>query len=699
MKKDKLKNWNTPNKFFILFFLVILVLYGQYCYLSLSNNIYGKDMKEFASNRNTVTVDLIAKRGTIYDFEGNTLALNTTSYTMIAYLDSNRTKDVTNPKHVVDKEYTATKLSQALDGDYDYILGRLNAKAKQVEFGTLGRNITELKKLSIEELHLPGIEFVETTTRFYPNGNFASYIIGYAKSNDDGVIEGKLGIESKYDDILKGTDGYYKYQQDKNGYKIPDTPEEKIDSINGDDIYLTIDSSIQRFVESAVKDINEKYNNEWILIEVMDAKTGEILGSSSNPSFDPNSIPKDMTYQNPLVSYAFEPGSTMKIYTYMCAMEKGIYNGEETFKSGSFTVGDNTIRDWNGEGWGIINYDTGFERSSNVAIANIISKYLTKDELYDCFTKYGFGNNTNIELSNELSGSLNFKYDIEVLASGFGQGILTTPVQHLQGLSIIANDGSMVKPHIISKIVHSDGSEEITKIDKSEKIVSSETVKKIKDLMRNVISKPTGTGNKYDIEGYNIIGKTGTAQIFENGSYLKNEFIISAALMYPYDDPQIIIYAAIKKPPENSTKILSESINELMMNIAKYRNMFNSNKIISNISVFEIDSYLNKNITDIKEYLEKNSIHTIVIGDGNKIINQYPSKGTKILSNDYIYLLTNGSNQLMPNLIGLSRNNVNAFCNLLNINCTINGSGYVKTQSINEGSLIENNIIFELEEK
>ena len=145
MKKDK--KWNTPNKFFLVFLFIILILYGQYCYLSLSDNIYGINMKEFASNRNTVKTTLVAKRGTIFDKEGNTLALNTTSYTMIAYLDSNRTKDITNPKHVVDKEYTATKLSQALDADYDYILKRLNAKSKQVEFGTIGRNITELKKL------------------------------------------------------------------------------------------------------------------------------------------------------------------------------------------------------------------------------------------------------------------------------------------------------------------------------------------------------------------------------------------------------------------------------------------------------------------------------------------------------------------------------------------------------------------------
>ena len=691
--KKVIKKWKTPNKFFLLFSFVILILYIQYCYLSLSDKIYGKNMKEFASNRNTVNSKLVAKRGTIYDNLGNTLALNTSSYTMIAYLDSNRTKDLLNPKHVVDKEYTATKLSQVLDADYDYILKRLNAKAKQVEFGTIGRNITELKKLAIDELKLPGIEFTETTTRFYPNGNFASYVIGYAKANDEGVIEGKLGIESKYNDILKGTDGYYKYQQDKLGYKIPDTPEEKVEAINGTDIYLTIDSNIQRFVESAIKDINDKYDNEWLLIEVMDAKTGEILGTSSKPSFDPNSIPADMSYYNPLISYAFEPGSTMKIYTYMCAMEKGVYNGTDTYKSGSYTVGSNTINDWNGKGWGVIDYNTGFIRSSNVAIANLISNNLSKDELYACFTKYGFGSSTGIELSNELEGSLNFKYEIEVLASGYGQGILTTPIQHLQALSIIANDGIMVKPHIISKTVDANGIEIKTNINKSEKLVSSETIKQIKDLMKEVVSSDIGTGHKYDIEGYDIIGKTGTAQIFENGSYLKDGYIISAALMYPYDNPEIIIYAAIKKPPENNTKILSDSINELMKNIAKYKNMFESDKHTSDLSIINVDSYINEKLDIVLDKLNKDNV--IILGNGDKVINQYPIN-TKILSNEKILLLTNDDNIKMPNTINWSRNMVNSFCNLINNDCIINGSGFVKTQSIEEGSIIDTSITFEL---
>ena len=441
------------------------------------------------------------------------------------------------------------------------------------------------------------------------------------------------------------------------------------------------------------------YNPEWVIVSVMDAKSGGILASSTSPSYDPNSIPSDMSYQNPLVSYSFEPGSTMKIYTYMCAMEKGVYDGNVEFQSGNYKVGDDTIRDWNGTGWGIINYDTGFEYSSNVAVANIIKNYLSKEELKECFNKYGFGNKTGIELPNEASGNIDFKYEIEVLASGYGQGISTTPIQHLQALSIIANDGYMVRPHIISRIVDANGNEKITKINKSERIVSDGTISKIKDLMRNVIAKEGATGHRYDIENYNIIGKTGTAQIYENGSYLSNEYILSVALMYPLDDPEIIIYAAVKKPKENSTKVLADSMKELMQNIAKYRNLFNSNKIESNVEIITLKKYISKSINDVRDEVEKKGINVIIIGDGSDIIDQYPKSGVDVVTGDYLFLITNGENIIMPNMIGWSRKDVETYCGLSDLKCIINGNGYVISQNIEESKDINQDIIVELKDK
>lgn len=690
-KKNKHTKWKVPNLIFFVFMLFIIVLYIQYVYLSLSKKVYNIDMEKFAANRNTVKKEKIAERGKIFDVNGDVLAFNMTSYNLIAYLDKSRVYG-NEPRYVVDKEKTAELLSKVLNADYSYILERLNSKLYQVQFGSYGRNITELKKKEIQKLNLPGIEFEKTTTRYYPSGNFASYIIGYAKADDNGNIKGMLGIELGYNEQLTGTNGYIKYQRDKYGYKIPDTKEENVEAINGQDIYLTIDSGIQRFVESAIYQVDSEYEPEWTLIEVMDAKTGAILGSGSSKSFDPNHIPEDMEYENPLVAYTYEPGSTMKIFTYMCAIEKGVYNGNEKYKSGSFKVDDNNkINDWNKAGWGDISYDTGFEYSSNVAVANIINKYLSRSELKSCLEKYGFGNKTDIELTGENAGRLNFKYDIEVLAAGFGQGILTTPIQHLQALSIIANDGYMVKPHIISKIVdNKNNKQQKVQVDKSKRIVSESTVTKIKELMEKVIKDNWATGYKYYIDGFDIIGKTGTAQIYENGRYLTGvtDYISSVSMMYPKDDPKIIIYAATKKPSHNQNYALADSIKLLTKNIARYYNLF-ENQNNNNIETSnKMDNYINKKLDVVKQDLSKKNVSITVIGDGDVVIKQYPDKNTNLVYNDKVILLTNGKNNTMPSIIGWSKNDIIRLCKILNINYKFNGNGFATSQSIKSGDAV-----------
>jgi len=783
MNNQNVQNkWNAPIICFCIFFIVIFILFLQFCYLALSKKVYGIDMQEFASNRNTVTSILTAERGSIYDVEGNVLAQNITSYTLIAYLDENRTTDPLDPKHVVDKDYTATKLSKILGEDnYEYLLNRLNKDSKQVEFGNVGKNLTELTKLAIEELNLPGIDFTETVKRYYPNGDFASYIIGYAKqytkinikigesynlynyyknfftnyenvtievSKDDIVsvsgttinaldvgtsllfiksnkdplatvyinvtdydnyetinstIIGELGIESNFEKKLQGIDGYVKYQQDKYGYQIPDTKEERLDSIDGYDIYLTINSNIQRFAESAVNSL-EKYEPDWSIVSVMDAKTGAILASATTPSYNPNNLSSDMSYQNPLVSYSYEPGSVMKIYTYMCAIETGLYNGNKTYLSGSYEFSDGTIMsDWDKKGWGTLTYDLGFSYSSNVAVINIIKDYLSAKKLKSCLESYGFGKTTDIELSNEASGSLKFNYETEVMAAGFGQGISTTPIQQLQALTIIANDGVMVKPYIIDKLVDSKTKEETkTEIVKSEKLVSGNTISKIKDLMESVIDPQSTTANLYYLEGYELIGKTGTAQIYENGKYLtgSNDYIVSIGLMFPKENPEIIIYAALKKPNRSYNTVLTEPIKELIKNITKYKGIFSDDKIKYE-ELYKLDLYINKDVNSVKEELENNNLDVIVIGNGDKIINQYPNKNTEVVDNDKIFLLTNSKVYKMPDLTNWSRYDITKYCELINLECTFSGSGYAKSQSISKNTIIKDNskLKIELEKK
>lgn len=703
MKTRKRKQiWKLPKKIYAFFLVFIFALFLQLIRLSTFKTVYGINMREFSLNRNTTSNTIYAKRGSIFDRDGNPLAINVTSYTVIAYLSPKRTGSSSTIKHVQDPEYTAYKLSPILDMSVEKLTSLMSQNAYQVELGPGGRGITELKKQEIEALELPGIDFIEDQKRYYPNGDFASYAIGYAKKNEDGSIIGEMGIESKYDDSLKGTDGHEEYQQDLNGYKIPDTPEIRTNPINGNDIYLTIDSNIQRFLETAVKENSEKYKPEWMVMAVMDAKTGDILGSSSTPSFDPN-IKNITNYENPLASYLFEPGSTMKVYTYMCAMETGKYDGNKTFLSGKYKIGDDTVKDWNqGYGWGNISYDLGFEYSSNVGVTSLLNTIITRDDLKECFKKYGFDDITGIELGRELSRELTFRYPIEVANAGFGQGILTTPIQHLQALTIISNNGKMLKPHIVEKIVDSNTDKTLytRTVEETEQIVSKDTVNYMKKLMYNVVNANNEgtTGKKYKIDGLDIIGKTGTAQLYDekNGGYLTgaNDYIYSFAGMFPKDNPEIIIYAAIKKPNYGNTVAISDSVVSLIKNIAKYKNINTKQREKTNIENYDLENYINKDIEQSRQKLQEKGLNVVTIGNGDTIVDYYPKQ--KITTNDRIVLITNGNEFKLPNMTNWSKREAKYLLDYLKIKYNITGDGYVTEQSIPEGTVITSELELEI---
>ena len=698
MKTRSIK-WKTPMIVFCVFLVFIFVLFLQYLYLSLSPNVYGINMNEFASNRNTYSSTLYAKRGTIYDSQGDILANDVSSYTVIAYLDESRTGSSSTLYHVKDKQKTAEALSPLLNMEVDTLLDLLNQDKYQVELGPGGRGITEILKKQIEDLNLPGIDFIESYKRFYPNGDFASYIVGYAKKNEveivvddetktETIMQGELGIEVKFDEILKGVNGYISYQQDRYGYKIPDTPEENVPATDGSDIYLTIDANIQRIIEAALDEAIEFDNPDWVTINVMDAKTGDILASAASPSFDPNKL-NLVNYENPLTSFAYEPGSVMKIFTYMCAIEKGTYKGDQTYQSGVIDVEGTKIHDWNQVGWGEITYDYGFEMSSNVATVNIMQNFLTKDELKYCLTKYGFGSQTGIQLPRELSGSLVFNYPVEVAAASYGQGITTTPIQHLQALSIIANDGYMVKPNIVSKIVNNGKVTYERQITKSERIVSQATVDKIKELMYNAINDVEGgaIGTAYIVDGLDVIGKTGTAQIYDsvNGGYLTGwlDNLYSFSGMFPKDDPEIIMFVSYKRPKNGSNKGLKNMSHSIIESIAKYKGLISDKKDDNDIKSYEIKDYTNLDKEAVLKELD--GLDVVVLGNGNKIIDQYP-KNTTLVTNDKIFLLTNDNNIKMPDLKGYSRIEAISILNLLDIDYEIEGYGYVTEQNIKAGS-------------
>jgi penicillin-binding protein 2B len=396
--------------FIIAIVLLFCVIIWKITYVATNNVVEGVNIRELADSRIITTKTIYSTRGTIYDNQGEAVSENVNSYTLIAILSSQRTTNPDNPKHVVDYMKTAEALSKVfLDADpnspmtYDYILKRLNSKgAYQVEFGAGGKNISETMKNKIEKLGLPGIEFTKTFKRYYQNGDFASYLIGYAvkKTDEEGneYLVGELGIEGYCDRYLKGKDGYLTYEKDAQGYQLADRPSYGVDAEDGYDIYLTLDKQVQMFVDNAVDEFTN-YEPEWTSITIANANTGAIIASSTYPSFDPNKLDIE-NYLNPMTSYTYEPGSTMKIFSFMSAMEEDKYKGDDLYQTGSVQVDEYKISDWNKHGWGKITYDVGFTYSSNVAAVNLAQK-LGRNTLKDYYKKLGFGTQTGIELANE----------------------------------------------------------------------------------------------------------------------------------------------------------------------------------------------------------------------------------------------------------------------------------------------------------
>ena len=700
VKKRKKNNIKYSKGIILISLFLFVLMILRVAQLALSPKVDGVNLKDLASRRTTARETLTAERGSIYTADGDALAQNVSSYKIIAYLDPKRTTNKKKPQHVVDKEETASKLAPILGMKKEEILKYLNKEnVYQTEFGSKGKGLSELTKTKIEELELPGIDFIESYKRYYPKGDFASYTVGYAKDEIDEetgeeTITGEMGIEKYYDKILKGKDGYVEYQKDLQGYRIADTPERRQEASQGKDIYLTIDSQIQFFVEQALNNSDINYDWEWFNITIMDAKTGALLATATTPSFDPNV--RDITnYLDPTVSSPYEPGSTMKTFTYMVAMENGVYNGSETYKSGVYTTTDGTeIGDWDRNGWGTITFDKGYAMSSNVGVINLINRHLNSSMLREYYKKLGFGRKTGITLPNEEAGKLDFKYETEIYNAGFGQGITTTPIQNVKAMTALTNDGILLEPYVVKKIVDPDTKEVILKNKRTEieRVASTETVQKMIQLMDDCVNGYGNTGSGFRIPSGELIGKTGTAQIAaENGGgYLtgKEDIISSFAGMYPKSDPKLIIYASVKRPSGGSQKPLSNAIKEIVNNASKYYGNDDTKTPEIEISEYKVPSFLNKNIESVKTSLKASGINYKIIGSGTKVIKQYPEKNDKITNKDTVYLITNDSKLKIPNVVGLSSKVANNLLKQLGVKVKLEGVGYVTSQSISENTEI-----------
>lgn len=690
----KRKN-NTINVSKIIFVVLVFSFFAiviKLGFISLAEKTDGINLTAFVENRNIEEEILKANRGSIYSSDSEILAQSINSYTVIAYLSETRTKDPENPHHVVDKERTAKELAPLLGTTEEYILDRLNTEGKyQVELGVSGKDISTLLKNKIEELDLPGISFIESSKRYYPMSNFASYVVGYAQKDENGNLIGRMGIESYFNEELQGEDGKTIYQKDAYGYTMPNTTTQTFPAKAGEDIYLTIDSKIQLFVENGIKEISNNNEMDWLTFSVMDAKTGAIVATSSNPNFNLNTLEGiEKSWLNPLTTYTYEPGSTMKIFSFLAAMENGVYNGQEKYLSGNINIDGSIINDFNGgKGWGVITYDEGFSYSSNVGASNLAIDKVGRENLYNFYASLGFGRKTGITLPNEASGDIDFTYRTEIATASFGQGITTTPIQNLQALTILTNDGVEIQPYLVEKIVNSETGETTYQHERTElgKKASKENTDKMLSMMYDVVYSGKTDAKFYKANNVTLVGKTGTAQIAGDKGYLSGstDYIRSFAGVFPYENPQYIIYVSVKKY-NGKYREFAEMVTKVVEEIAKYKNITELIEKVDNEKIITINSYISTDTFATEEKLKALNLNVIRLGNGKYIINQYPEQGSITIAGNKVFLLTNDTSYKMPNIIGWSSNEVTTLCKLLRIELKTTGYGRVKETSLQEGT-------------
>ena len=691
-------------------------------YIQVTGEVQSVDLINYAEKLRNKEEVLLAERGKIVDRNGMVLADNKPTYRLYAIVRESFSDNSPYPLHVEDASYTAKQLAQYIDLDEDEIRriienGKANQdKVFQVEFGQAGNQISEEVKNQIEELKLPGINFNRELVRFYPNGEFASYVLGFTElrkneNTNQQEMVGAYGIENIYEEYLKGTPGYVKYQRDKYGYKLLNANEFIQPPKDGDHVYLTIDQKIQTFLEDAMTTVQEEYEPTQMIAVVMNPKTGEILAMSNRPTFDPN-LRNVENWYNDAISYPFEPGSTFKIFTLAAAIEEGVYNGSETFMSGQFRINENfrPIHDWRSD-WGEITYDEGVIRSSNVSFAKLVWEKIGTEKFLEYLHAFHFDRETGIDLTGEIVGKIVYQYPMEKITAAYGQGSTYTPIQLMKAATALVNDGNMVKPYVVSHVVDSQTNETIFKNETEYvgKPISGETADQVIDILAQTIYSENGTGQRYQLEDFTTFGKTGTAQIPdpETGKYMtgQSNYIFSFLGMAPKDDPQLLMYVAVKQPnvthySEGSIpvsyiykKVMENSLHYLDVDPDTEQDEYAVEKI-------ELNHIVNKSVDSVLNEYRKFGIDVVVIGNGDKVIDSYPVEGKTILPNSRLLIVTNGE-LTIPDLTNWTLRDVLLLRELLNIEIDFIGNGFVTKQSIPEGSVITENthLVVELKSK
>ena len=725
-RKSPAENRKIVGKYISLLAVVLFAVFlVNFAVIIGSGSKFGTDLVKEAKKVHQITRTVPAKRGTIYDRNGVPIAEDATSYNVYAVIDKKYKSATGKILYVEDAQFNkvAEVFHKYLDMDESYVKEQLSQpNLTQVSFGAKGNGITYANMIAIKkdlkDASVEGIDFTTSPNRSYPNGQFASSFIGLAQlhENEDGSksLLGTSGMESSLNSILAGKDGIITYEKDRLGNVVPGTEQVSQQTVDGKDVYTTISSTLQSFMETQMNVFQEKVKGKYMTATLVSAKTGEILATTQRPTFDADTkegLTKDFIWRDILYQSNYEPGSTMKVMTLAAAIDNNTFSGGEVFNSSELKVADATIRDWDVNegltGGGMMTFSQGFAHSSNVGMT-LLEQKMGDATWLDYLSRFKFGVPTRFGLTDEYAGQLPADNIVNIAQSSFGQGISVTQTQMLRAFTAIANDGIMLEPKFISAIYDSNNQS----VRKSQKEVVGNPVSKDAASLTRTHMVLVGTDPVYGtmhnhstgkptvtVPGQNVALKSGTAQIADekNGGYLigSTNYIFSAVSMNPAENPDFILYVTVQQPEHYSGIQLGEFANPILERAVAMKDSLNLQSTakaldqISSQTSYAMPSIKDISPGDLAEELRRNIVQPIVVGTGTKIKESSVEEGTDLSPNQQVLLLSDKAEEV-PDMYGWTKATAEAFSKWLNIELVFEGSGStVQKQDVRANTAIK----------
>ena len=725
-RKSPAENRKIVGKYISLLAVVLFAVFlVNFAVIIGSGSKFGTDLVKEAKKVHQITRTVPAKRGTIYDRNGVPIAEDATSYNVYAVIDKKYKSATGKILYVEDAQFNkvAEVFHKYLDMDEAYVKEQLSQpNLTQVSFGAKGNGITYANMMAIKkdlkDASVEGIDFTTSPNRSYPNGQFASSFIGLAQlhENEDGSksLLGTSGMESSLNSILAGKDGIITYEKDRLGNIVPGTEQVSQQTVDGKDVYTTISSTLQSFMETQMNAFQEKVKGKYMTATLVSAKTGEILATTQRPTFDADTkegLTKDFVWRDILYQSNYEPGSTMKVMTLAAAIDNNTFPGGEVFNSSELKVADTTIRDWDVNegltGGGMMTFSQGFAHSSNVGMT-LLEQKMGDATWLDYLSRFKFGVPTRFGLTDEYAGQLPADNIVNIAQSSFGQGVSVTQTQMLRAFTAIANDGIMLEPKFISAIYDSNNQS----VRKSQKEVVGNPVSKDAASLTRTHMVLVGTDPVYGtmhnhstgkptvtVPGQNVALKSGTAQIADekNGGYLigSTNHIFSAVSMNPAENPDFILYVTVQQPEHYSGIQLGEFANPILERAVAMKDSLNLQSTakaldqISSQTSYAMPSIKDISPGDLAEELRRNIVQPIVVGAGTKIKNASIEEGKNLAPNQQVLLLSDKAEEV-PDMYGWTKATAEAFSKWLNIELVFEGSGStVQKQDVRANTAIK----------